>query len=376
LNEVCPCDEPVYAAQKPAVRAYDTGLTSLALLAFLGAGHTHLSQADLVDPVRGRRHKIGPIVRAGLRWLVERQNPDGSFTPDRPFLYNEALAAMALSEAFGLTQARYFREPAQRALDFVQRAQRESPTGQGLWGWRYAAREEVERFHRGAGSLDAERARDLYDADTSVTAWAILALKSGEISGLEVSRAAFDGGVAFTEHVIQRGPDGRPTGLVGYLDAKGAGAKLSGPHDHFHYPVGTLSALAMCVRIFAARDAADPFLRAAAARVVQDLPRVTPDGLSVDYYAWYYGSLALNQVDGPHAPGRTGKFWPGWDRAVVDALLALQAPAGRTCASGGWLAPDRWSIDHGGPLYATALNVLTLGVYYRYENAFGGAKRH
>ena len=219
LNDVCPCDEPAYHAQKPAVRNYDTGLTSLALLAFLGAGHTHLSQGDLVDTVRQKRHKIGTVVKKGLQWLTQRQNPDGSFTPDRPFLYNEALAAMALSEAYGLTQSRYFREPAQRALGFLERAQRPSPTGTGLWGWRYASREEIERFHRGAGSLDAEMGKDLYDADTSVTGWAVMALKSGQLSGLQVSRAALDGGVAFTEHVIQRGADGDPTGLVGYLDA-------------------------------------------------------------------------------------------------------------------------------------------------------------
>jgi hypothetical protein len=39
------------------------------------------------------------------------------------------------------------------------------------------------------------------------------------------------------------------------------------------------------------------------------------------------------------------------------------------------MVPDRWSYD-GGPIYTTAINVLTLEVYYRYENAFGGAKRN
>ncbi|MBL8861846.1 MAG: hypothetical protein JNK02_07515 [Planctomycetes bacterium] len=376
LNDVCPCDDPAYRPKKPYPRIYDTGTTSLALLAFLGAGHTHLSRVDLVDTTRGRRHRIGEIVKKGLQWLVARQNPDGSVTPERAFLYNEALAAMALSEAYGLSQARYFREPAQRAIDGLQRAQRPAPSGTGLWGWRYASREDVERFHRGAGSRDADLARELYDADTSVTAWAVLALKSGQISGLTVAPESLSGAVAFTEHVIQRGPDGRPTGLAGYLDARTAGLKVTGPNDHFEYHPGAMSALAMCIRIFAGRDADDPFLRPAADQVVKDPPRVSKDGLSIDYYAWYYGSLALNQFDGPAAPRRTGRHWPAWDKAVVEALLALQSQDRRSCASGGWMAPDRWSLDHGGPLYATALNVLTLEVYYRYENAFGGAKRN
>ena len=137
-----------------------------------------------------------------------------------------------------------------------------------------------------------------------------------------------------------------------------------------------MSALAMCIRIFAQRNLDDPFLRPAAAQIVKDLPRVTKDGLSVDYYSWYYAALALNQIDGPDAPRRSGKYWPAWNQAMLDALLPLQSKDARSCTSGGWMKPDRWSIEHGGPLYATAINVLTLEVYYRYENAFGGAKRN
>ena len=376
LNEICPCDDPAYNPKKPYGRQYDTGLTSLALLAFLGAGHTHESKLDLVDTAQGKRHKIGGIVKKGLQWLVSRQSPDGSFSPDRAFLYNEALAAMAVSEAYGLTQARYWREPAQRGLDFLQRAQRPSPTGSGLWGWRYASRMDIDQFHRGAGSLDAEQQKDLYDSDTSVTGWAIMALKSGQLSGLTVARESLAGGVAFAGHVTQLGPDGKPTGLAGYLDAQGAGAKVTGPNDQFAYHPGSISALAMCIRIFADHDADDPFLKPAAEQIVKDLPTVSKDGLSVDYYYWYYASLALNQVDGPDAPKRTGKHWPAWNRAMVDALVGLQTQTDRSCARGGWMAPDRWSLDHGGPLYSTALNVLTLEVYYRYPNAFGGVKRN
>jgi hypothetical protein len=103
---------------------------------------------------------------------------------------------------------------------------------------------------------------------------------------------------------------------------------------------------------------------------------VSKDGLSVDYYYWYYASMALNQVDGPDAPKKSGKYWPAWNKAMVDAVLGLQDKTKGACSNGGWMVPDRWSLDHGGPLYATALNVLTLEVYYRYENAFGGHKRN
>jgi hypothetical protein len=376
LRDHCDCDLPAYNPKRPPTHSFDTGLTGMALLCFLGRGLGHDSRLDLVDPVAGRRYKVGQIVKKGLQWLVKSQNPDGSFTPDRPFLYNEALAAMAVSEAYGLTGSRVWREPAQRAVNFLQEAQRPSPLGAGLWGWRYASRQEIERFRRGAGSEDPELQKELYDADTSVTGWCVMALKSGQLSGLDVKPESLAGGAAFARYVTQLGADGRPTGLVGYLDAKGAGAKVTGPNDEFTYHPGAMSALGMCVRIFAEHDAEDPFLKAAAERIVQDLPEASKDRLSIDYYYWYYASLALNQVDGPDAPKRTGRWWGPWNKAMAATLVPLQDRSAGRCTAGGWMDLDRWAIDHGGPLYTTALNVLTLEVYYRYENAFGGWKRH
>ena len=53
-------------------------------------------------------------------------------------------------------------------------------------------------------------------------------------------------------------------------------------------------------------------------------------------------------------------------------MLALQDKNTErdVCSRGGWLVGDRWS-HAGGPIYTTAINTLTLEVYYRYENAFG-----
>ena len=126
--------------------------------------------------------------------------------------------------------------------------------------------------------------------------------------------------------------------------------------------------------IFGAHDPRDPELDKAAKVLVQDPPAASGDRLALDYYYWYYGTLALNQIDGPDSPRRTGRYWPSWNRALTEAVLPLQDRAPRSCTNGGWLEPDRWGFDDG-PLYATAINVLTLEVNYRYENAFGGKKR-
>ena len=60
---------------------------------------------------------------------------------------------------------------------------------------------------------------------------------------------------------------------------------------------------------------------------------------------------------------------------MVESVISLQNTEEKTCRRGGWTTMDRWAYT-GGPIYTTAINVLTLEVYYRYENAFGGSKRN
>jgi hypothetical protein len=367
VREHCTADAPCPDPKQVWTRNYDEGLTGMALLSFLGAGFSHESKQWLLDPNTQQRWQVGEVVKNGLRWLKGRQNEDGSFSRDRAFLYNEALGALALTEAYGLTQHSAWREPAQRAIDFLQRAQRPNPSGSGLWGWRYASRQEIEAKYPG-GSLDETGKKELFDADLSVTGWCVMALKSAQLSKLRVAPESLQGALAFTQWVSL------PDGQAGYLDPKVAGQKVSGVDDHFQYHTASMSALAMCVRAFTAHDAADPFLEPAARRIAADLPRQGKDGLEADYYYWYYGSLALHQFDGPDSPRASGKYWGPWNKAMVEALTATQNHDARSCHDGGWLVPDRW-CHSGGPVYATALNVLTAEVYYRYANAFGGRRR-
>jgi hypothetical protein len=367
LKDRCMPDEPCFDPKESYTNNYDPGLTGLALLAFLGAGYSHESKQDIVDTEMAKRHKIGEVVKNGLLWLVHSQNLDGSFSKDRSFIYNEAMATLALTEAYGLTHNRIWKEPAQRGVDFLMRAQRPRPVDpKGLWGWRYASREEIEDVRRATD--DAAYSRELHDSDTSATGWAVMALKSAELAGLDVKKASTEGALAFARWVSTK------DGLAGYIGPDTAGAPVQGRNDQYAYHVASMSAIDACIRIFTEHDPDDPYLDLAARHVVEDLPTVSKDNLSIDYYYWYYGSLALNQLDGPDSPRRSGKYWTAWNKSMVAALLALQDHKPHACSNGGWVVPDRWSYA-GGPIYATAINVLTLEVYYRYENAFGGTRR-
>jgi hypothetical protein len=192
-----------------------------------------------------------------------------------------------------------------------------------------------------------------------------MALKSAEISGLTVPHEAFQGAMDFAKFVTVKDRG------VAYMDPLQVGRKLAGEGDQYMFHPTTLHALGMCIRTFAEKDIEDPVLEWSAKQLSGDVPALSKDKLSIDYYYWYYGTLALNQFDGPASPKQNGKYWKAWDRALGEVLLPLQ-DGGKTCAKGSWPTPDRWSLV-GGPIYRTAINVLTLEVYYRYENAFAAA---
>lgn len=369
LKSICDADKPCFDPKETYTDHYNEGLTAMALLCFLGAGYSHESKQDLVDTARAKRYRIGDVVKNGLQWLVKRQNDQGYFSKDQAFMYNEALGALALTEAYGLTQNRYWKEPAQKAITFLQRAQRPNPLAPGNWGWRYASRQAIEEKYPG-GSIDEAGKKELFDSDTSVTGWVVMALKSAIISGLQVDKNCMDGGMAYVKWATAN------DGLVGYNDPKNAGLTVQGRgDDKFDYHATSMTALGICIRIFCEHDPNDAFFEPAAQRMVKDLPVVDKDHRKIDYYYWYYGSLALNQLDGPDSPRKSGKYWGPWNKAMVDAVVALQDTSERSCNRGGWIQPDRWAYA-GGPIYSTAINVLTLEVYYRYENAFGGGKRN
>jgi hypothetical protein len=367
FSQRCPPGKPCQPETAVEMGGYpdkqDVGLTGLSLLAYLGAGFGHDSKLYLIDVINKQKLAIGKdIVKKGLQWLVDRQDADGAFynRDGSYFLYNEALAALALSEAYGLTQNTYWKEPAQRAINFICKAQKPNPKDPNkLWGWRYQPI-DVLRADPDATPMDFS------DADMSVTGWMVMALKSAQISGLQVPEASIEGALDFTKWSTGR------KGQVGYIGPESAGIKVTGDHDNYEYHFGTMSSIAMCVRIFLEHDLKDPFLVEGADLLLADLPAIGKDEQhpQLDYYYWYYGSLALNQIDGPDAPRRTDKYWGPWNKSMQNTILELQDQREGTCTNGGWMKPDRWAYGVG-PIYTTAINILTLEVYYRYANAFG-----
>ena len=307
---------------------FDAGVTGLSLLAFLGAGYSHLSK-DTYDGI-----SFGDVVRKGLQWMMQHQDPEGCIgsRTAQKYMYNHTLCALALSEAYGLTGSNLFKDQAQKGIDFTVAAQNPGK------GWRYS-------YKSG-------------DNDSSVTGWAIMVLKSAELSGLSFPRTAYDGGRTWYNEVTEENYY-----RVGYTH-KGTGKVfVPGMNENFSHHEA-LTAIGVMSRIFMDKNKSDSRLSGGCQLLVKDLPNWS--GNDIDFYYWYYASLALFQFDGPK-----GTFWKQWNEKMKDALVMNQNTKSAGCKTGSWEPIGRW-CGEGGRVYSVAINALTLEVYYRYANVFGG----
>lgn len=323
------CGDPTCASTglRPGGGDIDVGLTGLALLSFLGRGYTHVSRDRIAD------RPIGEILRRGLTYLVDRQDAEGCIgARSGEYMYNHLIAALAVCEDYALTGSTQMYDAARLAVDFTIAARNPGR------GWRYEAR---------AG-----------DNDTSVTGWAVMVLHSAELAGLDFDRAAYEGAMAWFESVLSESDNttGSRTWEAGYQVPRDWPIAIRGVNDQYsHHP--SMTAIWIMSEAFIRRQKTSR-MEAGARAIVADLP--ARDDAEVDFYYWYYGSLAMWQV--------SGRGWDAWEAALVPALVDTQNRD--SCARGSWEPVDRWSC-RGGRVYATAINALTLEVYYRYENAFG-----
>ncbi len=305
---------------------HDVGVTGLALLAFLGEGNT----------TTDGRYK--DVVARGIKWLRDQQDRDTGLVGDKSskeFLYDHALATLALCEAYYASKSPLLARTAQDAVNYVQLAR--NPYG----AWRYAAPPDG-------------------DNDTSVTGWMVFALAAAKDAGLTVDPAAFDGALQWIEEVTDP-----TTGRVGY-DAPGSLSSRTAANQHYPREKSeAMTAVGLLCRIFVANAkgeaVANPELLERHAELLKRTPPVwDPDGFGCDMYAWYYGTYAMFQMGGSH--------WRAWESAMKQAVVGSQRTDGDE--AGSWDPIGPWG-HAGGRVYSTALMTLCIEVYFRYAKVLG-----
>lgn len=286
----------------------DTGITGLALLAFLGAGHTHL------DGSYQRQ------VQRGLDFLVASQAKDGNLGGDARLyarMYCHAMAAFAISEAYAMTGDAALAGPVREAMRYTIAAQHSGG------GWRYRPGD--------AG-------------DTSQLGWQLMSLRSAELAGMAVPETTWRRAGEFLQSVSR----GRAGGLAAYQPGAGVSRPMSAEASY-------------CKLLLAERSNRIAETRDACEETAEYLRTERPGAGSVNLYYWYYATLLLHlqQHDGSTAR----EDWRLWNAALQRTLLASQHQSGPL--EGAWGSDTAWG-GYGGRVYTTALAALCLETYYRY----------
>jgi hypothetical protein len=248
----------------------DTALTSLALLAYLGAGYT---QTD------GR---YAEVVGKGLDFLIDQQKADGDLRGRSQVvgMYCHAMASLALCEAYALTGEDQLRGPAEQAVTFLVRAR----SRDGM-AWRY-----------GPGAPTG---------DTSILGWVVMGLKSAKEVGIPIpgERAVRRGTLLWLEKVAT----GQAKGLARY--------------QPWEPVTPTMTAEAWVCRQFLGVGGPGPASTEAADSLLQN----DSDRGSSNFYYWYYATLALYQ--------HGGEPWLRWNAEIRDRIVGLQHSSGHQSGS-------------------------------------------
>jgi hypothetical protein len=311
-------DTPVYRGQPGTGMKNDVAGAAFGVLPFLAAGITH----KVTPKMRPEDAQYVKTVARAINYLCTHQGQDGDFGGG---MYAHGLATIAICEAYGLSSDPALKKHAQAALNFIISAQ--DPAG---GGWRYAPRQ--------AG-------------DTSVVGWQVMALKSGQMSGLNVPTVTLRAAEKFLDSCEQKFtlPDPKITSKTKEYTGYG----YMGPGNP-----PTLTAVGLLCRQYLGTPRRNPALRTGC-DYLQD--RHVPNAARPNIYYEYYATQVMHHMG--------GEYWDFWNKGegsykgMRDILVGRKEMHGEQAS---WPPRGDGHAAAGGRIMQTALSLLTLEVYYRH----------
>lgn len=290
--------------------------TAFALLAFLGEGITH--KAAPSEPAALAGYKS--VVERGLVFLATIQDQGrgaaaGSFGAG---MYAQALATITFCEAYALSRDQKVRFHAQKSVKFLLDAQ--DPGG---GGWRYSRRQP---------------------GDLSVTGWVVIALRSAQLANVSAKASQLREAEKFVR-ACAAGPDDAPESQYAYEPGRESKPAMTA--------AGLLS------RLYLGWSREDPQLLVGRDFLMQKPPPADPGPLG-DIYHYYYATQVLHHLE--------GEAFDTWNHRMRQHLVRTQTTEGEL--AGSWDPQGASHGEKGGRVYATAMALLTLQIYYRHLPMF------
>ena len=295
--------QPGPGAKAGSFRRTEVGATAMALLCFLGGGHTHAVDGPYRDTVQQGLAYIGKqaVINQGAADLR------GSFEGNSG-MYVHGLATICISEAHALDHRdKDLKKLTEMAINFIELAQ--DPVD---GGWRYKPRDDV--------------------GDTSVVGWQVMAIQSAKSGTVRISNKSLQKARTFLKSVQVDEIGSSYAYVPNKLNAK-----------------NSMTAVALLCRMYMGWRKDNPGLL----KGVNHLSAVGPS--RSDIYYNYYATQVLHHWG--------GDLWEKWNGVMREQLVRTQVKEGP--AAGSWAPTDSHGA-RGGQIYQTTLSVLSLEVYYRH----------
>ena len=291
-------------ARKGSLQRTEVGATSLALLCFLGSGHTHATEGPFQKTVEKGLAYIGSQADVSQGMADLRGNYEGISG-----MYVQGLATICISEAYALDRDnKDLKRLTTMAVKFIEKAQNSSDGG-----WRYSTSPN--------------------DRDTSVSGWQIMALQSAKAGRIPISSSATRLSRFFLKDA----------------QADSSGAYYCYDPDKSKTRSKVMTAVGLLCQMYMGWDRDHEGLK----QGVEFLAAAGPDRNNI--YHNYYATQVLRHFGGDP--------WKKWNQQMRELLVSTQITDGP--AAGSWRVTDPHG-GSGGQIYQTTLSILTLEVYYRH----------
>ena len=348
--------------------------TGLALLPFLGAGHS---------PDHGEFRRT---VAAGINFLISNTARNGSLWRREGRMYGQGIATLALCECYGIMKQSPLtgdtltgdRLTGDRLTgDRLTGDRRIDPTAMGtpndaalihpapnaggaattvdIQQLELAAKAAVEFIVRAQAADGGWRYEPRELGDTSVVGWQVMAIKSATDAGLGTYEQTNAAASRFLDAVQGDVVHDRWYGSIGTQYAY---------QPRLRFKTEATTAIGLACRIYMGTTPFHPGMRIAAQRIASRGP------IGGDMYYNYYANQVLFQHGGAE--------WKEWSEKLNLALMLSQEDRGHL--QGSWFFGGRnrggdHGGDAGGRLYATAMACLCLEETFRHLPIFRAVDR-
>ncbi len=366
------------------------------LLAQVGAsmsagldGRGDAEKAKMVAAVGGTANSEKAVAQA-LKWFVEHQNQDGSWSfdhrtgpcqgrcSDAGTLSDckTGATAMALLPFLGAGQTHQqgeYKQVVERGLYYLTHAMRVknegglqagdlAQSGGSMYAHGLAAITLCEAYAMthdrklmGPAQLSINHIIYAQDpvgggwryaprqpGDTSVVGWQLMALKSGHMAYLVVDPKTIQAATRFLDSTAA--DEGSRYGYTGPGQGQGT------------------TAVGLLCRMYLGWKRDNPALK----RGVEYMSRLGPSKGNMYYN--YYATQVLRQYCGD--PGTDGhEMWEKWNTNIRESLIKDQEKAGHQ--KGSWYMRGDHGSERGGRIYCTSMATMILEVYYRHMPIYG-----